>query len=361
MIRKKRYSLLLFIVVISAAIYGGIKYFSHAKAASPPEIWVQTIKVKPSTQPVNIHAIGSISARTVEITPEIAGHVKNIYFSDGSQVKAGDPLIQLDDAIYAAKYESAKAQLIYSQNDLERKQMLGKRGAIARQAIDQALADYTEKKASGDEMRVMLNMMRLIAPFDGVLGKSKVNPGDYVNVGQSLVTLTDSKHLRVEYNIPENYLPQLKLGQEITIQCSAYPHRIFTGKVAYISPTISLENRSVALYADLANDKNLLASGMFVDVNQLIGAQKNVLLIPARSLVPILDGVQVYKVVDGKALAVTIIIGERVKDMVEVIQGLVSGDDIITDGQIKVRNGMPIHVASIKEQKSSKNINEKAA
>lgn len=340
----KKKIILLVIVVFSMVAWGAMKFYAHPKVPTAPEVWVTTSKVKPTTQPLNVHAIGSLVARSVEITPEVAGHVKNILFKDGSPVKAGDPLIQLDDAIYASKFASAKAKLIYSENDFARKTSLGKQGAIARQAIDQADADFKEKKAEADESNVMLNMMRLIAPFDGVLGKCKINPGDYVNVGQSLVTLTDTKHLRVEYNIPETYLPRLKLGQEVTITSAAYPNKIFIGKVAFISPTITLENRSVALYAEVLNNEGLLTAGMFVDVNQILGTKKDVLLIPARSLVPILDGVEVYKVVDGKALAVPVTTGKRISDMVEVKQGLSSGDDVITDGQLKVRNGMPIKI-----------------
>lgn len=342
MVNKKN----MFIVsLILLAIIGVVihKYFfAHTQSPTVPTIWVKTSKVSTTTQPLTVHSIGNVSARSVEITPEVGGHVKAILFKDGCSVSAGDGLIQLDDAIYAAKYGSAEARLVFSENDYARKNLLGKQGAIARQSIDQAAADLKERKADAEEKRVMLNMMRLSAPFDGILGKIKVNQGDYVVAGQSLVTLTDTKHLRVEYNIPESYLPFIKLGQKVILKSSAYPQKQFMGKVAFISPTITLENRSIALYAEVDNNENLLAPGMLVDVDHILGTQEHILLVPARSLVPILDGVEVYKVVDGKALAVNVIIGERIADMVQVKEGLVLDDVVITDGQLKVRNGMPI-------------------
>jgi membrane fusion protein (multidrug efflux system) len=334
------------IILLAAATWGIVKYRSQSSASDPGAVWVQTVQVKESTIPLEVKAIGTLTARSVEITPEIAGHVQKILFQDGTFVKRDTPLIQLDDAVYKAKYESAMAQLSYSENDYRRKNLLGKQGAIAKQAIDQADADLKEKRANAQEMSVMVNKMKLAAPFSGVVGKSKVNPGDYVTTGQSVVTLTDTKNLRIEYNVPEKYLPLLKLGQDVSITTATYPDKTFTGKVSYISPTINAENRSVSLYADVTNAADMLAPGMFVNVQQSLGTEEKVRMIPARSLVPVMEGEQVYKVVDGKAFAVTVTIGKRIEENVQILQGLSIGDTIITDGQLKVKNGIPVKVNS---------------
>ncbi len=337
------------VVVLAIAGWTITKFKSASSAMPDNSVAVQTLTVKNSTLPLEARAIGTLIARSVEITPEVAGHVDKILVADGAFVKKGTVLIQLDDAVARARYESAKAQLIYSQNDYKRKLLLGKQGAIAQQAIDQANADLIEKRALAEENQVMVSKMALTAPFDGVVGKSKVNPGDYVNVAQSVLTLTDTQHLRIEYNVPEKYLPMLKLGQQVKVTTSTYPDKIFTGKVAFISPTISSENRSVSLYAEVPNDKNQLAAGMFVDVLQQLGKEDKVLMVPARSLVPVLDGEQIFKVVDGKAYPVTVLTGRRVEDSVQITQGLTSGDIIITDGQLKVKNGTPISAAPKKQ------------
>jgi len=190
----------------------------------------------------------------------------------------------------------------------------------------------------------MLMKMQLTAPFDGVVGKSKVNPGDYVTTGQSIVSLTDTKHLRIEYNISEKFLPALRSQQEVHITTSTYPGKTFIGKVSFISPTITAENRSVAIYADIPNDNNELAPGMFVNVMQSLGTDEKVMMVPARSLVPMLEGQQVYKVVDGKAYAVTVLTGKRSNEQIQVLQGLALGDQVITDGQLKVKNGAEVQV-----------------
>lgn len=341
---KKKKIVVLGVIVLAAAVWGGVKYYTRSTAPTQNAIWVQASKVKESSLPLEARAIGTVIARSVEITPEVAGHVDKILFQDGTFVQEGTPLIQLDDSVFKTKHGLAEAKLAYSETNFNRMVVLGKKGAIAKQAIETAEADFKEKKADMEESKVMVDKMKLTAPFDGVVGKSKVNRGDYVNIGQSVVMLTDIKNLRVEYNVPEKYLPLLKQGQEVKITAVAYPGKVFVGKVAFISPTITADNRSVSLYAEVDNDESKLAPGMFVNVVQSLGTKERVLMIPARSLVPILDGEQVYKIIDGKAYAVTVLLGKRIEDNVQITQGLSPGDVIITDGQLKVKNGMPVQV-----------------
>jgi membrane fusion protein (multidrug efflux system) len=186
--------------------------------------------------------------------------------------------------------------------------------------------------------------MQLTAPFDGVTGKCMVSPGDYVSIGQALVSLTDTHHLRVEYSIAEKYLSVLKLGQEISITTSAYPGKKFLGHVAFISPTINTQDRTISVYAEVPNDDQQLSAGLFVNVKHSLGMVKDVLLVPSISLVATIDGHQVYKVVNSKAQAVPIEIGQRTLDSVQVVSGLAENDAIVTAGQQKLRDGADVTV-----------------
>lgn len=332
------------LVILGLSVVGYFHFRNSEETAESASVSVEALVVKESTLPLEIKAIGTLTARSVEVTPEVPGHVQQILFKDGEAVKQGTPLIQLDDAVYKAKLASAKAQLAFSESDYKRKDYLGKRGAISQQAIDQAIADLKEKRANEEESAVMVNKMALTAPFDGVVSKAKINLGDYVTTGQSLVTITDTNLLRIEYTVPEQYFPLLKVGQLVTLTSATYPDKKFTGKVSYISPTVNTDNRSVALYAEIANDSHTLAPGMFVNVLQALGTQEHAFIIPARSLVPILDGEQVFKIVKGKAYPVTVQLGKRIGDTVQVIDGITKGDLVITDGQLKVKNGTPVTV-----------------
>jgi membrane fusion protein (multidrug efflux system) len=303
---------------------------------------VQTAHVQEVALPQTVHAIGSLTARMVQISPEMPGYVKAILFKDGTFVKSGTALVQLDDTEYSAKHQTAEAQLVYTQKNYERMVTLSKRGMIAQNTMDELNANLQEKKANDEESESLLHKMKLTAPFDGVVGECKVNPGDYVPAGQGVVTLTDKRNLRIEYNLPENNLPVLKTGQKVTITTSAFPGKQFVGTLSYISPTVNVDNRSISVYADIINDTNELAPGMFVDVTQSLGGETKALMVPSRSLVPVMDGEQVYKVVDGKVQVVDVKIGQRTNELVEITQGISAKDIIITDGQFKVRNGSSV-------------------
>lgn len=334
------------IVVFTITGVGYYKFRSHAKPFQMPEVVVKTATVTEKSIPREFHAVATLSARTVEITPEIAGHIRNVAFKDGSQVKQGDILFQLDDAVYESQLESARAKLELSTNNFARLAKLGKKGLVSKQALDQAAADHKQRKAELDQALVMVDKMKLRAPYSGVIGKSKVNPGDYVNVGQKLVNLTDTKHLRIEYNVPEKFLPLLKLGQTVSITTAAYPGQTFSGVLTFIAPTINTENRSIPVYADIDNAKNQLAAGMFVEAAQSLGTTEHALMIPARSLVPVLDGAKVYTVVDGKVFENKVTLGQRTADSVQIVHGLTNKDVVITDGQLKVKIGMPVKIQS---------------
>ncbi len=342
---KKKLVLVTCIVMLGIGFC--VKHFffrAQPPAFTPSVPWVQASAVLETTMPLEVHAIGSLTARSVDITPELAGHVKKIHVQDGEFVKAGTVLVQLDDAVYQSKLQSAKARLTYSENQFKRLSSLVKRGVVTKQAIDQAESDLKEKRAEARECQVMVDKMKLLAPFDGVLGQLDITVGEYITTGKVVVTLSDRQHLHVAYALPEQYLSKIKLGQSATVTSVVYPDKRFTGQVAYIAPTINASDRSVAIYANLDNAEALLAPGMFVNVVQTMGEAEHAIMIPARSLVPVLGGEQVYKMVAGKALGVKVVVGQRRGDFVQVVSGLAKGDQIITDGQLKVRDGMAVNV-----------------
>lgn len=327
-------------------IAGFVIYKHHQSSANPVEnsIWVKTTKVQERNFPKEIHAIGTLTAHSVEIIPELAGHIDKVNFADGASVKKGDVLIQLDNAIYKAKNDSARARLRLSEHNHSRILLLANKGIISKQALDQTESELNERRAENSETAAMLSKTRLVAPFDGVVGKSNVSVGDYVDGGQRLVTLTDIKHLRIEYNLPEKQLAFLKSGQQVNVTTASYPGKSFTGTVSFISPTIDTGSRTISMYADLINDNKLLAPGMFVDVSHSLGMDEKVLFVPERSLMPILDGQQVYKIVDGKAYAVTAVIGKRLNGNVQIVNGLTRDDVVVTDGQMKLKSGMSVKI-----------------
>lgn len=348
LIKHKKYYLFLFFIIIAILlVYKGSHKSSKNILRDPPITFVDATFVKQSTIPIEVSTIGTlVAAQHTEITPEIAGQVSKVFFQDGVFVKKDSILIQLDDAVFRSKMDSSKANLVFSEADYNRKKILAKKGAISQQAVDQALADLKEKRAAAEESAVKISKMKLIAPFDGVLGKVTVSPGDYVTVGQALVSLTDIQNLRVEYSLPEKYLSEIKLGQEIFFTTNAYPNQKFIGKITYISPTINSAERTISLYASVLNNDRRLTSGLFVNVNHQLGFVQNVLTIPTASLVPTIDGQHVFKIIDNKVLSIPIKLGEWSSNSVQVLSGLSLNDQIVIAGQLKLKDGMTVQVTS---------------
>ncbi len=344
--RKKIIAIGVIAIMLVLGFRTVIKHFQHNAPMAEEVVTVDAEQVKAGNIPIEAQAIGTlVAAKNTQITPEIAGHVAKIFFQDGGvPVKQGTALVQLDDTAYKAKLASDKANLIFSETDYKRKALLGKQGAIAQQAIDQALADLKTKQAAVEESQVEVNKMLLTAPFDGVLGKFNISPGDYVTIGQKVVSLTDIQNLHVEYSVSEKFLPDLKLGQKIKITTSSYPGKEFTGTVTFISPTINNDDRTISLYAALSNEERLLTSGMFVNVTQELGSASHVMIVPANSLVPTIDGQQVYKIVNDKVVAVSVVIGQRIQNAVQITSGLALGDNVVTAGQQKLKDGMSVQV-----------------
>lgn len=344
---KKPKHHLVWILVLSAIaltvfIY---KHYQVHRAPQNEGTWVEAAQVKRGNIPVEVHALGSLVAEhQITITSDMAGHIANILFKDGSFVSKGTTLIQLDDAIPKAQLASARANFDFSKITYQRRETLGKKGLWPVQEIDQARADLEEKKALLQEKQATVDKLLLVAPFDGVLGKSQVSLGHYVTPGQPLVTLTDIQYLRAEFSVSEKYLSSLKLGQTVKITTSAYPGKIFEGKIAYISPTIDTADRSISLYAEVANPDHLLTSGMSVSVRQTLGTQKDTILVPTRSIMATLDGQQVYKLVNNKAYAIPVLLGQRNEEAVEILEGLSDKDLIVVAGQQKLHDEMDVKI-----------------
>ena len=320
--------------------------FSHEHVgpeAKLAAVWVETQTVERGSIPVEIQAVGSLVAeKQLTITSDMPGHISKLLFKDGSFVTQGASLIQLDDAIAQAQLASARANFDFSNITYQRREKLGKKGLWPLQEIDQAKADLAEKRAVLQEREAMVAKLRLVAPFDGVLGKAKVSSGHYVTPGQALVSLTDIQLLRAEFSVSESYLSALKQGQTVKITTSAYPDKVFEGKIAYISPTIEAADRSISLYAQVPNPDHLLTAGMSVSIKQALGLQANAILVPAKSIMATLDGQQVYKVVNHKVYATPVLLGQRSENKVEILEGLSLKDVIVVSGQQKLHDGMDV-------------------
>ena len=356
--RKRLRFILIFLVLASLA--GIASYFYYTQQSKPstltmPPLPVELGEVNQQTLPISITAMASLSAlHQVDISPEINGQIANVGFTDGQDVEKGQLLFQLDDEIAKAQLSAAQAKLTLDKDDLHRAKRLYKQRALSQNAVEQAEESYLESASSVREKKATLDKMQLIAPFAGKLTSRTVSAGQYVAVGQTLVSLVDINQLNVVYHVNEDVLPQLKLGQKVRVTSSAETKHVVTGTVSYLSPVVDQTTRTVEVHATVMNKQDLLSPGMFVQVSQVLQQHQNALVIPAQAIVATVDGSKVYIYNKGRAVEKSVTIGQRMKDSVEILSGLNVNDEIIIAGQQQLRDGSKVVVTSAVQKGSVK-------
>lgn len=300
----------------------------------PMPVEAVTLKLQPLTG--GLQTVGSLRAdESVVVRPEVAGRIVRIHFTEGGRVKAGQPLFTLDGSVPQAALNEATANLENSRRAMERSRQLIDQKLIAQSDYDRALATYGVDQARVASARTILSKMTLRAPFSGEIGLRKVSVGEFVNVGQDLVTLVRLDPIEVDFSVPESALGQLERGQKIHVTVDAFPGENFGGAVTAIDPVVDPNSRSAKLRARIANPDGRLRPGQFAQLRLDVGSGANALMVPEQALMQEGDTRFVYTIVDGKAKKTVVKTGTRTPGLVQVTQGLKAGDVVITAGQAK--------------------------
>lgn len=360
-------------IILLVVVCGGLIGFNLYRAQAikdffanmqKPSQAVSTTEIKPGQWKPGIEAIGSARAEDgVNLTLQIDGVVTEILFEANQHVKKGDLLVQLDDEIQRAGLVSAKAEVVLSEQNFKRAQTLRTQGVGAVSNVDSTAAAFSSAKADVAKAQATLDLKRLVAPFSGVIGISRVDVGQYMTPGTVVATLQNVDTMRVDFTVPEQELKNLSIGQDVEIGASVveYP---FKGKIIGIDPKIDPSSRLVSVQARVDNSDKSLVPGQFVQVRVVLPVEENVLILPLTSVVTSLYGDYVFTVVKKDAEKakkdaekadanksdelvlhqVFVKLGRRSGNNVEVLSGIKDGDIVVTSGQNRLSNGMPAHI-----------------
>ncbi|HEY4193514.1 MAG TPA: efflux RND transporter periplasmic adaptor subunit [Mesorhizobium sp.] len=361
------------------------QYFATMK---PPAATVSTTVVKPISWTPGIEAIGTVSAvRGVDLTVETAGIVKEILFQANHKVAAGAVLVQLDDAVERADLDAQKAQAALDQTALTRAGELQKRGVGSDVTLDTARATASASASQVSKLQAVLDQKQLSAPFGGTPGIPKIDLGQYLTPGTAVVTLQDLDTMRVDFTIPEQQLPLVKIGQ--TVKLGVGDDKMpYAGTIRGINPKIDPASRLVTIRAEVDNSEGKLSPGQFVQVRVELPEENNVLALPQTALTTSLYGDFIFVVhpakpaeanagaaatekpaadaakpaADAKPATdpakpaadeqkpvlvlsqVFVTPGRRNGDKVEILKGIADGDEVVTAGQNRLFNGMSVNV-----------------
>lgn len=296
---------LLLLIVVCVGIVGfnflrdnGIKQFFATM--KPPAATVSTVVVKPSSWTPGVEAIGTVNAvRGVDLTVETTGIVKDILFHANQKVVADAVLLQLDDAVEKADLAAQKAQAASDQAALTRALELQRRGVGTDATLDAARAAATASAAQVNKLQAVLDQKQLSAPFAGTVGIPKIDIGQYLAPGASVVTIQDLDTMRVDFTVPEQQLPLLKIGQTVRIGGSL-ADLPFAGSVRGIDPKIDPASRLVSIRGEVANPEGKLTPGQFVQLRVELPEENNVISVPQTAVTSSLYGDYVFVVVPAK-------------------------------------------------------------
>ena len=318
---------------------------SEAAEDSKPAVPVEASKVVAAPLSEQVTAIGTLlSDEAVTISSEIAGRLKEIHFEEGQPVEKGALLFSLDDSVYRAQLDDASAKLKLAAQTNKRTSTLFSNKYATAQSADEATSNLAVNTAAVELARVQLDKTRITAPFAGIVGLRHVSAGEYITAGQALVNLEAIDPVKADFRVPEKFLPAIRVGQTIKIKVDAFPEDSFEGRVYAIDPRLDVAGRSLLVRAMVPNRDQRLRPGLFARVTVLLQLKEDALSVPEQAIVPQGESQFVFKIVDGKAKLTKVKIGTRRDGRVEIVEGLTAGDQVVTAGQLKIRDGSPVTI-----------------
>jgi membrane fusion protein (multidrug efflux system) len=356
---KKRMRIML---ICAGILFGGIFLYKAAQvflfkrfmaSNQAPIVTVSAMKVGYTLWSAELKASSSVRAiRGINVTTELAGMVQKIYFKPGTLVEQGEMLVQLNADSDVALLNSLKASAELAKTVYDRDKAQYAIKAISKASLDFDAADLKSKQAQVAQQAAIVNKKTIRAPFSGRLGISAINPGQYLNPGDKIVTLQELDPVFVDFAVPQQALVKLKTGQDVTVTVDAFPGKKFTGKITTIDPIVDASTRNVKIEATVANSSLEIVPGMFVSTVVHIGEPQKYLTLPQTAVTFNSYGDIIYLVKEtldknkkDKVLTVTqtfVTTGETRGDQVAILKGLKEGDLVVTSGQLKLNNGSRI-------------------
>jgi membrane fusion protein, multidrug efflux system len=315
-------------------------------------IAVTTTLVAMCEWPSTLEAIGNITAiNGVTVSTDLAGLVDKIAFTSGTAVKAGQLLVHLNTDQEQAQLEQAEAQLDLALVMLHRNQELLAKRSISESDYDTAEATYKQDKAQVEQCKAVIARKTLRAPFAGILGIRQANLGQYLNVGDPVVTLQSFDPIYVNFSLPQQDLSELHVGQETSVQLDAYGKHVFTGKITAVNSLVDPATRNILVQATFENPDAKLRPGMFCQVNVLVSQHEQVIALPwsAVHYTPYGDSVFIVSAADQASDKRYKIVKEQIVklgvnrgDVTVVMSGVKPGDEVVTSGVFRLKNGSAI-------------------
>lgn len=311
--------------------------------AMPPTP-VEVADVNPRTVRDRFHALGTLEAdQNIEIVSEVGGKVRKIAFAEGQRVAKGSTLVQIEDAEYRAEAKRSAAQRALAAADFERAQRLHEQNVISTQELDDKRAALQVAEANEELAKARLAKTRIVAPWDGLIGRRRVSAGSYLSAGDRITDMARVDEIRVQFSAPERFFDDLKPGIAVSVTTPAFAGEVFRGKVTVVDPIVDAATRNVQLVARIPNTDRRLRPGMSANVAVTLDERSHALVVPDEALFA--DGTQTFVYVvkpDSTVSKTAVRTGTRDSAVVEVLEGLDAGSRVVSAGHQKLFEGAKV-------------------
>jgi len=378
----KRWLVMVGFVVVLIAVAGGLwgynlsKKMAGFKSAGQPKQTITAMQVQPQQWRDEVHAMGSLRAvRGADLAPEVAGTVDQVNFESGTDVKAGVVLMQLRVDDERAKLDALKAAAELTESVYRRNRQQFDAKAISQAQLDSDATNVKSAKAQVAQQQALVDKKIIRAPFAGHLGIREVDEGQYIGAGTKVVTLQALDPIHIDFSLPQQELAVIRQGQAVTVRVDVFPDKTFSGRIVAIDPSVDVSTRTVKVRATLKNPERQLLPGMFARVDLETGDPHEYLTLPQTAITYNPYGESVFIVttpdrLDGAAhdqvaakaaqekpagsastsdtqtqlvaKQVFVKIGPKRGDQVAILSGIEKDDQVVTSGQLKLKNGAPV-------------------
>jgi membrane fusion protein, multidrug efflux system len=346
-----------FIVGVGSVKYGQIQAAVRQSASfQPPPEAVTTLVARPERWGESLSAIGTVAAvQGVTVAADLPGIVERIAFESGRMTAAGAVLVQLDTRQEQAQLAAAAAQLDLARLSFERLRGLRDQGVVPQAQYDQAVAEQAQAEARVGEIRATIERKTIRAPFAGLLGIRQVNLGQYLQSGEPVVPLQSLSPIHVDFAVPQQELGALRAGAEVQVTAEGMQGAEPAGRITAFDSVVDAATRNIHVQATLDNPAGALRPGMFVEARVLLDRSTPVVPIPASAIsyAPYGDSVFIVETMrtpsgeEYRGVRQQFVkVGAARGDQVALLSGVKPGDEVVTSGAFKLRNGAAVLVAN---------------
>jgi len=316
----------------------------------PMPVEVSTVTVQKVAD--KFEAVGTIEAiNAITVVGEIDAAVTALPFREGSFIKKGELIAQLDDSQLAAEVARADALLRQSKSKYDRTKTIVDQGAGAQQDLDDAAAALKVAEADLDLVKARHAKTRIVAPFDGIIGARRISVGTFLRAGQAIADLANIDEIRVNFSAPERFLAQLHQGAEVTVATTAFPENDLTGEITVIEPLVDPGTRSAHVVAHVRNPGRKFRPGMSANIAAVLSERPNAITIPNEAVFGSENQSFTFIVKPDSTVArVPLTLGTRLPDVVEVLDGLEPGMIVVKAGHQKLFDGGKVMPMTAQEQ-----------